>query len=1035
MRVNLLLLISLCLSFSSFAQRVVSGRVTDNQGAAVPGANVILKGTSTGTSADIDGNYRLQVPNENAILVFSFIGLETQEVEVGARTVIDVEMLSDVQQLGEVIVVGYGTQIKQDLTGNIARVSGEEIRDVPVNSVESAIMGRTAGVFIEGSSGKLGEGIKIRVRGSSSLSASNQPLYVVDGVIITSEDQGVTNNQPLNPLSDINFADIESIEILKDASAAAIYGSRAANGVVLITTRRGSEGKTNVNLRVQAGASSPTNKMDWMNAAEYREIYTEATLRYQRDVLGVPGIDPANPTQDQIDAAQLLLEDPVDGFGLIAGFFSDQTTNTDWQEEAFEDNAGFTQIDVSASGGSAKTKFFIGASYSDQQGIVINNDFNRISGRINVDQNVDDKFLVGGGINIIRSELDRVANDNAFATPLQLVALAPTQPAFVDGEPNPNTIYYNGLIEKENASITNVTFRNLSNVYAQYSFLPELSLRTEFGLDVLDQQEDVYQGRITQTGSPGGQGLSRAVRVVNYTTTTFLSYNTSFDDLNLSAVLGTSFQKEDRNRTSVQAIGFPTDDLNTIQSAAENINQTSFVDAFAFLSYFVRTNLKWRDRYLLSLSGRIDGSSKFGSGNQYGFFPAASAGWILTQESFLANNPLLSFLKLRASAGLIGNAPVARFAHLGTFAGANYTSTAGLRPWTLDSPDLKWETTFQYDIGVDFGLLNDRISGEIDYYQKLTSDLLLSRTLPAISGFTSIFENVGELENRGIEIVLNSDNLVGEFSWSTSFNIAFNENKITKLNGADLIANVNRAREGEPLGVFVSREYAGVNPDNGDALYFLNREASDEEISAGDVFTVQHIGDELVTADYNLAQNVVIGDPNPDFIGGLNNNFSYKGIDLGIFFQFVSGNQVYNLGGTFQSNNASGFVDNQTRDQLRRWREPGDITDIPRAELVGGVGDRASSRYLQDASYLRLKTLTLAYNFPSSWISQLKMSKARVFFSGVNLWTLTDYTGWDPEVSTPGTNRTVTNINLIQGTDFYTAPQARTFTLGVEVGF
>ncbi len=995
---------------TSAQSRTVTGKVTDAADqTGLPGVNIVLKGTSVGSITDVDGNYTININADGGTLVFSSIGYQTQEIEIGSQSRIDVVLSQDVTQLTEIVVVGYGTQLKQDLTGNIAQVSGEDIKNIPVNSFESAIQGRASGVFIEKSSGKLGEGIKIRVRGSSSISASNQPLYVVDGIPITSDNQAITNNQPTNPLADINFSDVESIEVLKDASAAAIYGSRASNGVVIITTKRGKAGKTNVNVGYQFGVSEPTNLVDWMNAAEYREIYTES-------VLNLLGIDPLTATDaDRLTAQQWLDETR----GWVDGFSTDFDTDTDWQKEAFNDDAGFQQIDISADGGNENTRFFTGISYTDQTGILINNNFERISGRLNLDQKASEKLSFGVGLNFVRTELGRVSNDNAFSTPLQLVALAPTQRARLDdGSPNPNTIYYNGLIEKENSQATTIGFRMLGNANATYKIFDDLSFRTEIGIDVLDNQDDNYQGIVTQDGAPGGEAESRSVRVVNYTTSSFFTYNKAINESHdLTAVVGMSFQQSDRNLTSLSARGFPTDDLNTIESAAENTFQTSSQTGFAFLSYFGRVNYKLNNRFLIGLSGRVDGSSKFGENKRYGFFPAFSAGWIMSEESFIDNIPAISFLKLRASYGITGNAPVNDFASLGQYNGAPYTTTSGLRPWTLPSPDLKWETTKQFNIGIDFGVIDDRITGEIDYYVKNTEDLLLSRPLPSISGFTSIFENVGEIKNSGIEIVLNSQNLIGAFKWSTSFNIAFNQNEVTKLNGdADIISGRNRVRLGEPIGVFVSRKYLGVNPDNGHAIY-------DD-------------GEGGQTDDYNAAPNLVIGSPNPDFIGGFTNNFSYKGIELTAFFQFVQGNDIYNSGGRFQSNNASGFVDNQTRDQLNRWQRPGDITDVPKAELFGDfIGDGHSSRYLSDGSYIRLKTLTLGYNFSQELLSRIKIRSARVYLSAQNLLTITDYEGWDPEVSTPGTNRTTTVGNIVQGTDFYTAPQAKTFSIGVNFGF
>ncbi len=998
-------LLLLCGSYWVSAQKTIRGTVTDHTGEPLIGVNILVEGTASGTVTDLDGSYELTVPEGYNTLIFSYTGYRAERREIGTSDVIDVEMEEVAIGLDEVVVVGYGTQLRSEMTGNIAKVTSKEIKNLPVNSFEQAIQGRTSGVFIERASGKLGEGIKVRVRGNSSISASNQPLFVVDGIPVTQEDQGVSNNQPTNPLADLNPADIESIEVLKDASAAAIYGSRASNGVVIITTKRGREGRTNIDVNYQYGLSDPTRMVGFLNAGEYRELYTEATLRFL-------GIDPITATEEDKNDARQILED-----ALIDGFNSDFETNTNWEEQAFNDEAGLQQLDLSASGGNEKTQYYAGVSYNDQTGILIGNEFERISGRLNLDQDVGERLRFGVGINLVRSVLDRVSNDAAFATPLQLVALAPTQPAFLeDDEPNPNTIYYNGLIEQKYAGFTTSVFRSLGNINAAYEFFPGFSFRSEFGTDLLDQREEVFQGRRTLDGAPAGQGSSRAVRVFNYTTNNFFTFDRAFGDVhNLEAVLGMSYQRSQRDVTSLQARGFPTDELSTIANAAEPIFTSSLEDGFSFLSYFMRATYKLSDRYILSASGRVDGSSKFGADNRYGVFPAVSAGWIISNEPWLDNNLTLSFLKLRASWGLTGNAPLANFGSLGLWVGNNYTTVSGLTPATLPSPDLKWENTEQYNIGLDIGLFRDRLTLELDYYKKLTDDLLLSRPLPGISGYTSIFENVGEIENEGFEAVLRSRNLVGTFSWSTDFNIAFNENRVTRLQSdADIIAGVNRVREGEPLGVFVMRRYAGVDPQNGDALY-------DD-------------GEGGTTASFNAAPNLVVGDPTPDFVGGMSNTLSYKGFDLNFFFQFVVGNDVYNSAGRFQSNNASGFVDNQTKDQLNRWRQPGDITDVPRAQLVSNIGNNTSSRYLSDGAYLRLKSASIGYNIPSRLLQEVGLRSLRVYISGFNLWTLTDYEGWDPEVNFIGTGRSTTNQNIIQGVDFYTAPQERTVSFGVNIG-
>ncbi len=989
------------------AQQSIQGTVTNDAGEPLIGVNILVKGSNTGTVTDLDGNFELLVPSEYNTLLFSYTGFSPKEIVLdGASTRLDVVLNEAAIGLNEVVVTGYGTQVRSDITGNIAKVSSEEIKDIPVSSFESGIQGRTAGVFIEKTSGRLGEGVKVRVRGNSSISASNQPLFVVDGVPITAEDQGITNNQPTSPLIDINPADIESVEILKDASAAAIYGSRASNGVVLITTKRGKAGRTNFNVNYQVGISQPSNTIDFLNAAEYRELYTEATLRFL-------GIDPITASEEEQNDARQFLED-----ALVAGFNSDFETNTDWQEEAFRNDALFQQLDISASGGNENTRFYVGLGWTDQEGILIGNEFERIGGRLNLDQKAFDWLDVGMGFSFNRTTLDRIANDNAFATPLQLIALAPTQPARLeDGEPNPNTIYYNGLIEEKYSFRNTVVFRTLANVYGQLNILPWLRFRTEFGVDLLDQREDNFQGRQTQNGAPAGLGESRAVRVFNYNTNNFFTIGGEINDNHfLEAVLGMSYQESEQDLTSIQAQGFPNDDLNSIASAAEPTTTAETFQGFSFLSYFLRANYKLNNRYLFGVSGRVDASSKFGKNNRYGFFPAVTAGWIISNENFLINNPTLSYLKVRFSWGLTGNAPVANFAPLGQWVGNAYTTTSGLSPATLPSPDLKWENTSQFNLGLDFGLLNDRVTVEFDIYRKNTTDLLLSRPLPGISGFTSIFENVGEIRNEGVELVFNSLNFVGKFRWSTSFNIAFNRNEVTRLNSdSDIIDIVNRVRVGEPLGVFVMRKYAGVDPETGDALF-------DD-------------GEGGTTSNFNAAPVQVVGDPNPDFVGGFNNTFEFYGVDINIFFQFVNGNQVFNDGGRFQSNNASGFVDNQTRDQLNRWRQPGDITNVPRAELVGSIGDQRSTRYLTDASYVRFKTLSVGYNLPSKVLDRLKLRQVRIYVLAQNLYNFTDYRGWDPEVNSPPTNPTTTTANVRQGYDFYTAPQPRTFTFGLNLGF
>ncbi|MHA6248839.1 SusC/RagA family TonB-linked outer membrane protein [Pontibacter sp. CAU 1760] len=1005
MKKNVLLsfLLVFALVSSVLAQaQTVSGRVTAaSDGSALPGVTVLEKGTTNGVTTGINGEYSLNV-GANATLVFRFVGMLAQEVPVNGRSTVNVRLATDQKQLEEVVVVGYGTQEKRDVTGSIASVSGEDLENIPTPSLESALQGRAAGVQIESGSGKVGQGIKVRIRGSASISASNQPLYVVDGIPITSENQGIGNNEPTNPLADLDPNDIASIDILKDASSASIYGSRASNGVVIITTKKGTAGKTKINVGYSAGVSKATNKVKFLDGPQYLELLKESFERSE-----------------------------TINFYINAGFFADQEdaldfflpewrspVNTNWQEEVFR-TGKYQEANVSASGGNDKTTFYVGGSFSDQEGILIKNAFKRYSGRVNIDHRATDKLTFGANFNLARTENRRVANDNAFATPLQIVALAPIQPVIdpATGRLNANTIYYNGLIEARDAYSNATVYRNISKVYGAYDILSNLTFRSEFGLDVLNQDEDAFQGSETQGGAPSGSGEKRNVTVTNYTTNNFFNYSQAFGenhDLDLTA--GMSYQRSNTDETYVAGEGFPNDSFKKLASASDITAGSSSATANSLLSYFARANYKLFNKYLFSLSGRIDGSSRFGADNQYGFFPAVGLGWIISDESFMQGIDFLSFLKLKTSYGVTGNQEIGNFASRGLYSGISYAGTSGIVPVSVDNPDLKWETTRQFDAGISFGFFNDRISGTLDYYQKNTEDLLLNVQVPATTGFTNITKNVGKLENKGVELSLTTRNLVGEFNWSTTLNYSRNRNEITDLDGQVITSGINRAIEGQPIGVFFTKKYAGVDPQNGNALYFLE-EGSDE-----------------TTDNYGAAANQVVGNPNPDYTGGVINNFAYKGFDLSILLQFVYGNDIYNNAGRFQSANFD-YLDNQTADQLNRWQNPGDITSVPELRFLDGNGTGTSSRWITGGSYLRGKNLTLGYTVPGSVASKAFMSSIRVYMTAQNFFTITNYDGWDPEVNTQGTGPSAQRSNVGAGTDFYTAPQPKTIAFGVNFGF
>ncbi len=994
---------------SLYAQeRTITGTVTDaGDGSTLPGVTVAVRGTTQGTATDIDGRYTITV-EQGSTLVFSFIGMTSVERVVGEQTVINVAMRADVATLQEIVVVGYGTRLKYELTGSISSVTAEDMAGHTMPSFETALQGRAAGVHITAGSGKLGQAIRTRVRGSSSISASNQPLYVIDGIPVMSQSLGTGGNEPTNPLADLNPADIESVQVLKDASAAAIYGSRASNGVILITTRRGKEGETRFNISTQLGFSEPANKIGYLNREQYIDLWRTAAINR---------FGPDDNWQARLDNTFPFWRDVDNPDDITLG------ADEDWEGHALRRGAA-QQFDISASGGTANTQYFAAVSLMDQVAIVNGNEFDRISGRLNLDQKANDFVSFGMNMNLSRSRNFRVAHDRAFASPLQMIALPPLDPAYhpVTGELNRNTSYENGLVVRKYSHFDTEVFRNFGNIFVNFDLLPGLTFRSEAGIDLLHQQEVQYNGRLTNDGGPDGYGFERNVKSMVYNLENYFTYNTVIgNDFDMNMILGTSLQQTDIEFASMAGTGFPSDEFQRVASAAEISFASASGTGYRYTSFFARANMKYLDRYLFTISGRTDGSSRFGRDNRYGFFPAASVGWVVTNEDFLIDNRTISFLKPRVSWGLTGNSEIDNFASRGLYLGSNYAGLAGLISSSIPSPDLRWETTTQTNFGIDFGFLNNRISGEIDYYIKETEDLLLNTQIPASTGFTSVYKNIGNLENKGWEFLLNTVNVDGAFKWNTNFNISFNKNKVTNLDGEIISVGIWRVMEGQPMGVFYTKEYAGVNPENGDAQFYLHGEDYEGDNP-----------DEL-TNNIAAADNRIVGDPNPDFWGGFTNNFSYRGFDLSVMLQFVWGHDIYNHGAQWQASGLR-WEDNHTVHYYENfWKEPGDETLYPEPRLFQSNGYGVSSIQIFDGSYLRLKDVTFGYTLPRRIVERANMQSVRVFVRGYNLLTFTDYPGWDPEANSPSTGVTTQTSNIQQGWDFYTAPQPRTITFGLNV--
>ena len=991
----------------SFAQTTITGKIIDEQtGAPIAGATIMVTGEKTATQSQPDGSFSVVASGAARTITVSFIGYvdKVMQITSGAMTV---PLSQTSKALNEVVVVGYGTTTKRKLTGNIAKVQGADIQNIPVPNFTQALQGRAAGVFVESESGKVGEGVKIRIRGTGSLTATNDPLYVVDGIPINSN-----NTYSGNALADINFNDIESFDILKDAAAKAIYGSRGSNGVVLITTKKGRAGKTNFEVNTQYGFNRPTHLRGFLNAEQYVELLLEAANNTD-DMDGYEYTDP--------DSWTVWAEQTMDDLSGYADWRTGEI-NTDWQKLAFNYDAHTYSANVSASGGTDKTRFYASANYDNQDGIVIGNHFKRISGRLNLDHAVSNKFKLGFNLSLSQTNAARLPYDNEFSNPVQIVALSPITPVRDEnGElyNEPVTTYSNPLVDFENSHFNSISYRNIGAMYGQYNFTPSLFFRSEFGIDVLNQNDDSYYGPETVNGAGiNGYGESDWFKSLLYNTNNYFTYRKLFANKHdVEATIGMTYEHYSDDYANVKGQDFPTEDLQKLASAGTITGGTSVSNEKAVVGYFGRVNYTFNDKYLLYVSGRVDGSSVFGRNDKYGFFPAASAGWILSEEDFLKNSNLISFLKVRASYGLSGNDDLNYFIAQNTYGGVSYGGTSGLHPVDLGNNDLRWEKDQEFDIGVEFGFFHNRLSGELDYYNRKTTDLLYNVLVPSNSGFTNQIKNIGSMQNTGVEVVLNSVNFsTKDFRWTTSLNVTFDNNKILNLNDKTKIVPSESSRYlnalvvGESIGVFYGPKYAGVDPANGDALYYK-------------------ADGKTTTNNYNNAGSFVVGDPNPDAFAGLTNTFSYKGIELSFLFQGVFGNQVMNGGGVFMTSSFD-YFDNQTSDQLDRWQKPGDITNTPQLRLYQGNGIGASSRYVYDANYVRLKNIMLSYSLPANITKRIGVNSLRVYVSGVNVLTFTDYPGWDPEVNTD-----YRSTNQNQGGDFYSPPQIKNYSFGLNVTF
>ncbi|MPR33153.1 SusC/RagA family TonB-linked outer membrane protein [Salmonirosea aquatica] len=991
----------LSLSHIQAQDLAVKGKVTDDSGEAIPGVSVTVKGTQRGTITNVDGTYSVNAAS-NATLVFSFLGYESQEAVVNNRATINISLKTDTKALEEVVVVGYGTQRKVETTGSIASVKSDELTQLPVTNVAQGLQARVSGVQINQNSGSPGGNISVRVRGTNSINGNSEPLYVVDGIQI-SNGGGIND---VSPLSTINPNDIESVEVLKDASASAIYGARAANGVVLITTKRGKAGATRVSIDSYYGVQQAAKTLDVLNAAEFAQLENEV---FKNNAYPNPA-------------------------SLGEG--------TDWQSLIFQ-KAPIQSHQLSINGGSEKTQLALSANYFNQDGIIVNSNFKRYSYRLNVDHKVSNRFKVGTSILgsiIVNNGIDAgstTIGDAGVVTASVLgaaVGAPPTlQPYREDGSIFPfgeqgngqyrevvNPLNYTAITRQRNIK------RTLVNLFGEFEILPGFTYRASFNADVQNRLDDFYSplsiiNRADISDNSGSASKSNS-NFLGLLHESILSYSHKFgEDHSLRFTGLFASQVENSNSNSISASGFPNDATrNEALQLALNRTVSSGRSKQRLDSYMGRINYGFRDKYFLDLTARVDGSSKFGANHKYGFFPAISAAWRIIEEDFIKDLRWMSDLKLRASYGITGNAgglnPYQSLATVSSGGGYNLGNTyqTAISPTGIANPDLRWEKSAQTDIGLDIGLFNNRLSIVMDYYYKRTDDLLYVKTLPLSSGYGSITGNYASLENKGFEFAANATILNGPVRWSVSGNLTANRNKLLDLDGGTtqerFVTNYSLLSVGQPLGVFKTYVFDGIN-QTGDAII----PGYDGRVGGHKVKDLNNDG------AINSEDQIITGNPNPKFIFGASTNLSYKNFDFSLFLSGSQGNDTYNVS-RLSFENPLGQR-NLLEGVVNRWTPTNPSNQYVSAFVAGRLP--ITDYAMEDGSYVRLKNITLGYTLPT-----IKgISRVRIYVSSNNLLTLTKYTGFDPEVNTyAGSNTAIGIDNLVY-------PQAKSFLGGIQLTF
>lgn len=963
----------------------------------LPGALVHIEGTTHSVSTDEEGKFGFVTGQIFPYtLEISYIGYEKKKI-IASEAKIEILLKPGFNQLNDVVVVGYTTQQRKNLIGSVTKVNPAESKDIPAGGFDAQLQGKVSGVQISSNTGVPGEAVNIRLRGATSINASNDPLYVIDGVFLNTNSLQTVNTggKATSPIADINPADIESIEVLKDAEATALYGSRGANGVIIITTKRGNfNQKPKVALNLSQGIAKAAKLWELTTGPEHATLVNE----YYRNI-GQP--EPFRPVTEVING--------IAGRGL-----PEEQQTYDRLGEAFR-TAALTNVDLSISGGAIGTRYYIGGGYNRQESILKPISFDRLSFKVNLDQKISDRVQIGTSNTIGRTGRNQArAGDGPQGGLLQAALHTPTylSPYNDQGVLVGRAGFDNLTLLLENYDVHSTSLRYIGNLYADIQLSSDLKFRSTFSLDYNNYDESEYWNNLLIAGSPNGLATSAIGQSTTWINEQTITYRKKINQRHDFGILvGNTLQGSTLKRTSATGRGFASNDFKLISSAATTTSSQDW-EKYNLASFFGRIDYAFDDKYLIDFSLRADGSSRFGSADLWGYFPAVGAAWRIKRENFLKNLAYLDDLKIRASYGSTGNQNgIGAFAarRLWSGIGSSYQGIPGIAPEQLANSELRWERTDQLNIGLDATLFKQALDISFNWYRKYTKDGLLPVTLAATTGYDSYTSNAAEISNKGLELALVSRNIrKTDFSWQSSFNIARNVNKIEKLENPlnygsrDLIL----FQEGHPLYSFWVYNQLYVDPQTGDVVY--------EDVNEDGRITV--------------ADRKIMGSIWPDFYGGLTNNFTFKGFDANIFFVFSYGNEIYNHNRFFgEAGGARDAARVIFASNLDRWQQPGDITDVPRSDGVNVNNYKdGGSRWLEDGSYLRLRSLTIGYTLPKHVTDRWHLDRLRFYLQGNNLFTWTQYSGLDPEAAASSDPNE-------QGIDLGTPPQPRSFQLGINL--